>query len=179
MRMNFPLVLIGMLVIILVVVIQSFQLPETKRQTVVGCVLVGDMTDNGWNYSHYQGLSAACRAHDVAIHSVDNVAENESATYAAVEELIDKGANVIYLTSFGYGQYVDAIARKYPNVAFFCISDKVRRKTVPHILPVCIRRGTWLASSPERPARREFWAMFPPCPIPRPTGALMPMLWGY
>jgi len=41
MRMNFPLVLIGMLFIILVVVIQSFQLPETKRQTVVGCVLVG------------------------------------------------------------------------------------------------------------------------------------------
>ena len=128
MRMNFPLVLIGMLFIILVVVIQSFQLPETKRQTVVGCVLVGDMTDNGWNYSHYQGLSAACRAHDVAIHSVDNVAENESATYAAIEELIDKGANVIYLTSFGYGQYVDAIARKYPNVAFFCISDKGEAK---------------------------------------------------
>ncbi|SDP30985.1 BMP family ABC transporter substrate-binding protein [Selenomonas ruminantium] len=127
-RMNFPLALIGMLVVLLVMVIQSFQLPKTESKTVVGCVLVGERADNGWNKNHYEGLAAACRAHDVAILAVDDVAETESATYTAVEELINKGANVIYLTSFGYGQYVDEIARKYPTTAFFCISDKGRAK---------------------------------------------------
>lgn len=122
--MNFPLALLGMIIIILVMVIQSFQLPVVEDKTVVGCVLVGERSDHGWNKNHYDGLANACRAHGVDLLAIDSVAETESATYAAVEELINKGANVIYLTSFGYGQYMDEIARKYPTTAFFCISDK-------------------------------------------------------
>ena len=39
---NIPLLLVGLICIVLAVVIRSFQLPETERHVVVGCVLVGE-----------------------------------------------------------------------------------------------------------------------------------------
>lgn len=86
------------------VVIRSFQLPDTERRIVVGCVLVGASDDKGWNESHS--------------------AENKAAVSVAVRELVNDGANVIFLTSFGYGAYMDEIAREYPRLAFFGISGE-------------------------------------------------------
>ena len=53
---NLPLILVMITVFVLIVVIESFQLPEPKRHVTVGCVLVGGKTDGGWNESHYKGI---------------------------------------------------------------------------------------------------------------------------
>lgn len=119
---DLPLLLAGVICVVLVVVIRSFQLPETGRRVVVGCVLVGERDDKGWNESHCTGLSEACRTYDCGFMVLERVAESESTVSAAVRELVNSGANVIFLTSFGYGEYMDEIARKYPRVAFFGIS---------------------------------------------------------
>ncbi|MBQ7544035.1 MAG: BMP family ABC transporter substrate-binding protein [Synergistaceae bacterium] len=121
---DLPLLLAGIICVVLVVVIQSFQLPETGRRIVVGCVLVGDRDDKGWNESHCIGLLNACRTYDCGFMAWERVAESEPTVSAAVRELVNNGANVIFLTSFGYGQYMDEIARKYPRVAFFGISGE-------------------------------------------------------
>ena len=119
---NLPLLLVGIICVVLVILIRSFQLPETGRRIVVGCVLVGEKDDKGWNESHSTGLSNACRTYDCGFMLWERVAESEPTVSAAVRELVNNGANVIFLTSFGYGEYMDEIARKYPRVAFFGIS---------------------------------------------------------
>ena len=124
MENNLPFVLAGLILISLTVVIRSFRLQETGRQAVIGCVMVGEKNDKGWNESHYNGLTHACDAHSCILHVRDSVAEDEAHLSAAVEALVQKGANVIYLTSAGYGEYAEKIARQYPRVAFFSLSGK-------------------------------------------------------
>ena len=122
--LNLPLLLAGIICVVLVLVIRSFQLPETGKHLAAGCVLVGAKDDKGWNESHSTGLLNACRAYDCGFMVREWIAENEASTSAAVNELIDDGANVIFLTSFGYGEYMDEIAQQYPHVAFFGISGE-------------------------------------------------------
>ena len=121
---NLPLLLVFLIVVVLVVVIRSFQLPEPNRQTTVGCVLVGAKEDHGWNEAHYNSLVDACRAHGCVLKIRDRVVENYDGVSEAVAGLVKEGANVVFLTSFGYGAYIDEIARANPRVAFFSISGE-------------------------------------------------------
>ncbi len=124
---NLPLILVMITVFVLIVVIESFQLPEPKRHVTVGCVLVGGKTDGGWNESHYKGILDACDGNTdspCVLVVRDNVPEEETALLAAVDDLVRDGCNVVFLTSFGYGRYTDDVAKKYPRVAFFGVSGK-------------------------------------------------------
>ncbi len=125
---NLPLFLVVLICFTLVAVIRSFQIPETGRNVVVGCVLVGELGDKGWNEGHSTGLLNACQSYDCGFIVREWVAETEDAVSYAVSELVDDGANVIFLTSFGYGEYMDEIAREYPHVAFFGISGEGEAK---------------------------------------------------
>ena len=125
---NLPLLLVAVICVALVVVIRSFEIPEIERRIIVGCVLVGEKDDKGWNENHCTGLSNACQSHDCGFMAREWVDEDEASVSDAVSGLIDDGANVIFLTSFGYGEYMDKIARKYPRVAFFGISGEVTAK---------------------------------------------------
>ncbi|MBP5199865.1 MAG: BMP family ABC transporter substrate-binding protein [Schwartzia sp.] len=141
---NLPLVMMAGTVFALIFVILSFRLPETGKHVTVGCVLVGSMADGGWNESHYEGLMSACskQPEELSVQQPngpfldrrrplvvrDNVPEEKDALLAAVDYLIDKGCNVIFLTSFGYGQYMDEIAKNYPRVAFFGVSGEGEAK---------------------------------------------------
>lgn len=121
---NLPPLLVALICIALVVVIRSFRLPETERQVRVGCVLTGAKDDRGWNEGHYNGLLDACRTHGCSFAVREKVAESEAALAAAVRELVKEKTNVVFLTSFGYGAYMDEIAREYPRVAFFGTSGE-------------------------------------------------------
>ncbi len=121
---NLSFVLVGAVIIALVVVIRSFRLPETVRQVTIGCVLVGPKEDRGWNESHYNGLLHACQTHSCILKVRDSVKEAKQDVYTAVSELVGEGANVVYLTSYGYGNFANDIAQKYPGVAVFAISGE-------------------------------------------------------
>ncbi len=124
-KRNLPLVLVGLISVALVIAIQFFQLPIEQRQVKVGCLLIGSKKDGGWNEGHYSGLLKACIAHDCSLTVKEHVEEmDENVVSDAVRELVDEGANVIFLTSFGYGLQLDKIAQQYPRVAFFSISGE-------------------------------------------------------
>ncbi len=116
---NLPLVMVGFIILALIVVIRSFRLPDTQRPTEVGCVMVGSKSDRGWNESHYNGLSKACSLHGCALYVQENVPEDKDSVFDAVDTLVQSGCNMIYMTSFGYGRYMEEIAQKYPRVSFF------------------------------------------------------------
>ncbi len=105
----------------IVVLIYSFQ--TTKEESIsVGAVFIGTPDDKGWNEGHYLGIRKACEEQSCMLHAKTNVPEDEESLKQAVAELVSGGCSCIFLTSFGYGQYMDEIARTYPKVAFYGIS---------------------------------------------------------
>ncbi len=123
-----PIILAVFIIVAIVVVIRSFELPQNEKQTIVGAVLVGSKLDMGWNENHYDGLVDVCDKNGCKLLIRDNVPEQSQAVFTAVRSIVNEGANVIFLTSFGYGEYADIIAREYPDVAVFCISGQGAEK---------------------------------------------------
>ncbi|MBQ4212176.1 MAG: BMP family ABC transporter substrate-binding protein [Selenomonas sp.] len=127
---SIPILLVLIIVSVIILVIQSFRIPSESKQVKVGAVLIGSKADGGWNESHFNGLMKASQKHGCEFIHREYVAESgdEGTFYEAVDGMIAKGVNVIFLTSNGYGKYLDKIAERYPNVAFFCISGHGKAK---------------------------------------------------
>ncbi|SHK26531.1 nucleoside-binding protein [Selenomonas ruminantium] len=123
-----PLLLVAFMVMAIIGVIQSFRLPSEERQVTVGVILASSLADRGWNEGHYSSLLHACQGHGCRLILREFVPEKQSELHTAVEELIQDGAQAIFLTSFGYGNYVSGLADRYPGVAFFSISGKGNAK---------------------------------------------------
>ncbi len=96
----------------IVILIFSFQTGQQDEKTTVGAVLIGESGDNGWNESHYSGIKEACDTYHCEMNSRMNVPEEEGALKQAVSELIKQGCNCIFLTSYGYGAYLDSFTER-------------------------------------------------------------------
>jgi basic membrane protein A len=90
--------------------------------------LVGTKDDRGWNESHYNGLLHACEEHKCILKVRERVAEDAAHISIAVAELAAEGANVVYLTSAGYGIYAEGVAKNHPRIAFFSVSGSGKEK---------------------------------------------------
>ncbi len=132
---NLPLLLAGIVILTLVVLINSFQLPKTDSTVTVGCVLLGSKDDHGWNEGHYKGIYEASNLHNTFLKVCENVEEEREDLLNAVETLVSEGCTVVYLTSFGYGKFTDEISQKYPQVAFFSIWGNSIAKNCATYLP--------------------------------------------
>jgi basic membrane protein A and related proteins len=83
----------------------------------VGFIYVGPVGDGGFTYSQDQGRLYLEKTLGVQTMMVESVKENGDCT-SAMENLIKKGCKVIFATSYGYMDYVEALAKKYPKVIF-------------------------------------------------------------
>ncbi len=113
-----------LVVIGIVVLINSFHADRKKDVVRVGAVCIGSADDNGWNQSHYEGIRKACEANACRMYPMMHIPEEESTLKKAVSELVDQGCSCIFLTSYGYGGFLNSIAKEYPKVAFYCISGE-------------------------------------------------------
>ncbi|MBR6159436.1 MAG: BMP family ABC transporter substrate-binding protein [Lachnospiraceae bacterium] len=109
-------------VIVIVVFIFNFRMTGRHEAIKVGAVFIGVDDDKGWNESHSKGIGSACEKHSCIYRTQMHVPEEEEPLKKAVAELVSEGCSVIFLTSYGYGQYADSIAKSNPDVAFYCIS---------------------------------------------------------
>ncbi len=132
---NLPLLLAGLVILALIVLINSFQLPKTDSTVTVGCVLLGSKDDHGWNEGHFTGISEASKTHNTVLKVCENIDEDREELLTAVETLVREGCTVVYLTSFGYGQFTEEISQKYPHVAFFSIWGNSTAKNCATYLP--------------------------------------------
>ncbi len=85
----------------------------------VGFIYIGPVGDHGWTYTHDQARL------EVEAHFGDRVETSfvESVAYGADAERVMtqmalSGVEMIFATSFGYGPDVNAVAGRFPNVAF-------------------------------------------------------------
>jgi basic membrane protein A len=87
--------------------------------TKVAFVYVGPVGDAGWTKKHDDGRKQLEEelGDDVETTFLENVQEGASSE-AVFERLAREGNEVIFGTSFGYGDQMLAVAEKYPDVVF-------------------------------------------------------------
>jgi basic membrane protein A len=94
-----------------------------KEDIKVGVIHIGNPADgSGYSYAHDQGIVAMQKAlglSDSQIIRKNNVNDTDpTATEAAMLECIEEGANIIFGTSWGYMDTMEALAQEYPDVLF-------------------------------------------------------------
>ena len=82
----------------------------------VGFVYVGPVGDAGWTYAHDLGRQQLEDELGVETVIVESVPEADAEAF--IDQLVAEGANVIFTTSFGYGDGTLAAAERYPDVFF-------------------------------------------------------------
>ena len=84
----------------------------------VGFIYVGPKDDFGYNQAAYEGSQAVAEAlPDVEILQSENVPETAESE-AVMQDMIDKGADLIFATSYGHLEFAANMAEKNPEVTF-------------------------------------------------------------
>jgi basic membrane protein A and related proteins len=97
----------------------------------IGFVYVGPIGDHGWSYQHHQGLLALKKEFGDKIETtyVEKVSEGPDAE-RVIQQLAQKGHNIIFTTSFGFMNPTLKVARRFPKVHFEHASGFKRAKNV-------------------------------------------------
>ena len=91
-----------------------------QEKVKVAFVLIGTPDDNGWNFGHDEGrkyMLEQVGEDKVETTVVTNVAEGPDSE-RVFRELAQQGNQLIFATSFGYGDYVHKVAKQFPDVKF-------------------------------------------------------------
>ncbi|HCT64876.1 MAG TPA: BMP family ABC transporter substrate-binding protein [Lachnospiraceae bacterium] len=92
----------------------------TAENIKVGFVHISDASDMGYTYNHDLGtkkMQENLGLKDDQIINKYNVSESSECD-TAIRELVEAGCNIIFCTSFGFEDYMLAIAEEYPDVQF-------------------------------------------------------------
>ena len=82
-------------------------------------IFVGPTADGGWSYQHLRGaedmkIGLGSR---VELEWKENVAEGDEAE-VVMGQMAEDGCDIIFATSFGYMDAINAVAARYPDVKF-------------------------------------------------------------
>lgn len=90
-----------------------------QAKTKACFIYVGPVGDFGWSYQHDQGRLDVEKAmgDNVETAFLESVPEGPDAE-RAMERFARSGCNIVFATSFGYMDQVNAVAAKFPDVKF-------------------------------------------------------------
>ncbi|MCL1965043.1 MAG: BMP family ABC transporter substrate-binding protein [Firmicutes bacterium] len=115
------LAILVVLVMVLGLTSVAFAEEVTKENIKLGFVHISDPSDMGYTYNHDVGTKVMMEAvglrEDQVINKY-NVSENPGECGAAINELIDAGCNMIFGTSFGFGDAMLPAAQEHPEIEF-------------------------------------------------------------
>lgn len=117
--------LLGMAALVasaILVLIICFGNKKEEDMVTVGFIMSGSITENGWNGMHYQGVRSACEKLGVQLLIKENVEEGTGQCEAALRQLAEEGAQMIFLSSYGYSEEVLAVVEEYPEIVF-CVNS--------------------------------------------------------
>jgi basic membrane lipoprotein Med (substrate-binding protein (PBP1-ABC) superfamily) len=85
---------------------------------VIGAIHVGAITDRGYNQAHHDGLQQMIQqVPGVRLIEAENIPETE-AVLPVIEQMVQQGAKIIFVQSFGYLPFAIQAAERYPDVVF-------------------------------------------------------------
>jgi basic membrane protein A len=104
-------------------VVGGFEIPAIEEGKFnVAMVLIGPHDDGGWSQAHYEGLEYLQQnVDDVHVAYIENVPEGADSEQV-FRSLSRKGFDLIYGTSFGYMDPMEAVAAEFPNIVYIHIS---------------------------------------------------------
>ena len=104
-------------------VVGGFEIPAVEEGKFnVAMVLIGPHDDGGWSQAHFEGLEyIAENLDDVNIAYIENVPEGADSEQV-FRSLSRKGFDLIFGTSFGYMDAMEALAEEYPDITYIHIS---------------------------------------------------------
>lgn len=90
-----------------------------QEATKIGYVYVSPIGDAGWTFQHDEGRKELEKALGSTVQTkyVENVAEGADAE-RVIREFAASGHKIVFATSFGYMNYVERVAKQFPNVTF-------------------------------------------------------------
>ncbi len=97
----------------------GFQIPEVEEGKFnVAMVLIGPHDDGGWSQAHYEGLLyVEENVPDVHVAYIENVPEGADSEQV-FRSLSRKGFDLVFGTSFGFGDPMEAVAAEFPDTMF-------------------------------------------------------------
>ena len=85
--------------------------------TAIGFIFVGPKDDYGYNQAAYDGSQAVAKAFpSLKVLTAENVPEDDNA-FRVMEDMIRKGAKIIFATSYGHKDPALKVALAHPDVA--------------------------------------------------------------
>lgn len=101
----------------------GFQIPDVQEGKFnVAFVLIGPHDDGGWSQSHFDGLTYVQQnVPNVNAVYVENVPEGADSEQV-FRSLSRKGFNLIFGTSFGFMDPMEAVASEFPDIMYVHIS---------------------------------------------------------
>lgn len=118
------LVLGSMVLCILFIVLLTFGGGKKEQEEIVGFIMSGNKEEEGWNGVHYEGIRTACENLGVELLVKENVEEFSGQCEKAIYELIEDGAGMIVLSSYGYTEEVLDIIKSHPEIVFYSNSPE-------------------------------------------------------
>lgn len=126
------ILLIAGILIFLIIVISIVFLGKQKKsdKQIVGFIMSGAKDELGWNGMHYNEIMEAGDKLGITVLVKENVEEFSGQCEVAIRELVEDGAGMIVLSSYGYSEEVRNVVREYPEVAFYANSPDFYEKNM-------------------------------------------------
>ncbi len=128
---------IGVLMIVILALVACKPKPTpTPQEFVFGIILVGPYNDHGWSEAHYTAAQYVTEklpnSRFEYLDKLNSADRPETTLEQVVEDMVSKGAKIIFTTSDAFMEDTDRVAVKYPDVVFISISgDQVLKGTAP------------------------------------------------
>jgi basic membrane protein A and related proteins len=123
-----------LLCIVLSMAIQRPASPEPANKALkVGFVLVGPISDYGWNAAHNEGRRVLEKTLGDKVQTLiaENVPENATAE-RVMEKMIAQDAKLLFCTSYGYLEPALRVAQRHPDVVIMQCQRSSSAKNVGH-----------------------------------------------
>jgi basic membrane protein A and related proteins len=92
--------------------------PALAAGATIGAIYVGPRDDFGWNQAHAAGMKAIAKLPNITVLEAENIPETDDVA-KQMDDMVAKGAQLIFATSFGYfDPFMLDAAKRHPNVQF-------------------------------------------------------------
>lgn len=92
---------------------------DNEDEFLVGFIYIGEPGDAGFTYAHDLGRQYLVeQLPNVKTKVFENVQEGSADVERSIEQLAQDGCKVIFANSFGYGDAMHEVAKRYPDIVF-------------------------------------------------------------
>ena len=81
----------------------------------------GDITDQSFNQTTYEGCKEFCEENDVKFNYYKPSGDSTEARVASIEKAIDDGYNIIVMPGYAFGGALVEVTENYPDVKFIAL----------------------------------------------------------